>query len=111
MTHNNNIIACTVLTVEFVHVYLTRNWFCWKILHHHQPINVSTGAQAFFMDYPQGERAITHHAGPVRVLTTANAAGTNGLTCLPKYGGARDNTFLVNTYIREIINRSSKKNV
>jgi hypothetical protein len=24
------------------------------------------------------------------VLTTANAAGTNGLTCLPKHGGARD---------------------
>jgi hypothetical protein len=23
------------------------------------------------------------------VLTTANAAGTNGLTCLPKHGGAR----------------------
>jgi hypothetical protein len=36
--------------------------------HHHQPINVSTaGAQAFFMDYPQGERAITHYAGPVRI--------------------------------------------
>jgi hypothetical protein len=34
--------------------------------HHHQPINVpTTGAQAFLMDYPQGERAITHHAGPV----------------------------------------------
>jgi hypothetical protein len=29
------------------------------------------------------------------VLTTANAAGTNGFTCLPKHGGARDNTFLV----------------
>jgi hypothetical protein len=30
---------------------------------HHQPINVPTaGAQAFLMDYPQGERAITHHA-------------------------------------------------
>jgi hypothetical protein len=25
------------------------------------------------------------------VLTTANAAGTNGLTCLPKHGEARDN--------------------
>jgi hypothetical protein len=24
---------------------------------------------------------------------TANAAGTNGLTCLPKHGGARDNKF------------------
>jgi hypothetical protein len=32
------------------------------VLHHHyhQPINVPTaGAQAFLMDYPQGERAIT----------------------------------------------------
>jgi hypothetical protein len=29
------------------------------------------------------------------VLTTANAAGTNGLTCLPKHGGNRDNKFLV----------------
>jgi hypothetical protein len=38
-------------------------WF-----HHHQPINVPTaGAQAFLMDYPQGERAITHHAGPLRI--------------------------------------------
>jgi hypothetical protein len=29
------------------------------------------------------------------VLTTANAAGTNDLTCLPKHGGAQDNKFLV----------------
>jgi hypothetical protein len=36
--------------------------------HHHQPINVpTTGAQAFLVDYSLGERAITHHAGPVRV--------------------------------------------
>ncbi|CAG9793928.1 unnamed protein product [Diatraea saccharalis] len=28
-----------------------------------------------------------------RVLTTANAAGTNGLTCLPKHEVARDNIF------------------
>jgi hypothetical protein len=28
------------------------------------------------------------------VLTTANAAGTNGLTCLPKHGGAQDKKFL-----------------
>jgi hypothetical protein len=26
---------------------------------------------------------------------TANLAGTNGLTCLLKHGGAQDNTFLV----------------
>jgi hypothetical protein len=30
-----------------------------------------------------------------RVLTTANAARANDLTCLPKHGGARDNKFLV----------------
>jgi hypothetical protein len=60
--------------------------------HHHQPINVTpAGAQAFLMDYPQGERAITHHA----TLTTANAAGTNGLTCLPKLRGALDNKVLI----------------
>jgi hypothetical protein len=28
--------------------------------------------------------------GTSGVLTTANATGTNGLTCLPKHGGARD---------------------
>jgi hypothetical protein len=27
------------------------------------------------------------------VLTTANAAGTNSLTCLPKHGGARNSKF------------------
>jgi hypothetical protein len=27
------------------------------------------------------------------VLTIANETGTNGLTCLPKHGGARDNKF------------------
>jgi hypothetical protein len=37
-------------------------------MYHHQPINVPTaGAQAFLMDYPQGKRAITHYAGPVRI--------------------------------------------
>jgi hypothetical protein len=35
---------------------------------HHQPIKGPTaGAQAFLMGFPQGERAITHHAGPVRI--------------------------------------------
>jgi hypothetical protein len=29
------------------------------------------------------------------VQTTANAAGTKGLTCLPIHGGVRDNKFLV----------------
>jgi hypothetical protein len=67
--------------------------------HHHQPINAPTaGAPAFLMDYPQEERAITHHAGTVRiglVLTTANAAGTNDFTCIPKHGEARNYKFLV----------------
>jgi hypothetical protein len=36
--------------------------------HHHQPIKVRTaGAQAFLMDQPQGKRAITHNADPVRI--------------------------------------------
>jgi hypothetical protein len=67
--------------------------------HHDQPVKVPTaGAQAFLMDYTQGERAIIHHAGPVWIgslLTTAHAAGTYGLTCLPKHRGTRDNKFLV----------------
>ncbi|RVE44984.1 hypothetical protein evm_010348 [Chilo suppressalis] len=58
--------------------------------HHHQPINVPTaGAQAFPMD---GIGRLGHDPprGPsadLWVLTTADAAGTNGLTCLPKHGG------------------------
>jgi hypothetical protein len=36
--------------------------------HHHQPINAPTaGAQAFLMDYLQGERVITQLAGQVRI--------------------------------------------
>jgi hypothetical protein len=35
----------------------------------------------------------THLETTVGVLTTADAAGTNGLTCLPKHGRARDNKF------------------
>jgi hypothetical protein len=36
--------------------------------HHHQPINVPTaGAQAFLMDYPQGEQAMSHHVDPMRI--------------------------------------------
>jgi hypothetical protein len=43
------------------------------------------------MDYPQGERAIAD----CWVLTTANAVGTNDLTCFTKHGGVRDNKSLV----------------
>ncbi|RVE41528.1 hypothetical protein evm_013822, partial [Chilo suppressalis] len=62
------------------------------------PINVPTaGAQAFPMD---GIGRLGHDPprGPSAdwwVLTTANAAGTNGSTCLPKHGGARDSKYLV----------------
>jgi hypothetical protein len=63
---------------------------------HHQPINVSIpGPQGFLMYCPQGEQAITHHSADWWELTTANTAGANGLTCLAKHGGARDNKFLV----------------
>jgi hypothetical protein len=41
------------------------NLLCYH--HHHQPNVPTAGAQAILMDYTYGERAITHHAGPVRV--------------------------------------------
>ncbi|RVE50577.1 hypothetical protein evm_004804 [Chilo suppressalis] len=77
---------------------LLDNYWCRFWHHHHQPINVPTaGAQAFPMD---GIGRLGHDPprGPSAdwwVLTTADAAGTNGLTCLPKHGGARDSKFLV----------------
>jgi hypothetical protein len=38
------------------------------LVNYHQSINVPTaGALTFFMDYTQGELAISHHAGPVQV--------------------------------------------
>jgi hypothetical protein len=47
--------------------------------HHYQPINVPTA------EVQTGtERAINHHACPVRMQTTANAARTTGLACLRK---------------------------
>jgi hypothetical protein len=36
------------------------------------------------------------------VLTTANATGTNGLTCLPMHGGARDSKILVTHPMTEL---------
>jgi hypothetical protein len=71
-----------------------------QLNHYHQSINVPTaGAKAFLMDI-QGERAITYQAGLADwwVLKTVNAAGTDGLTCLPKHGGSRDYNFLI-TYL------------
>ncbi|RVE41620.1 hypothetical protein evm_013725 [Chilo suppressalis] len=73
----------------------------WDDLCHRQgeqPINVPTaGAQAFPMD-GIGRSGHDPPRGPSAdrwVLTTANAAGTDGLTYLPKHGGARDSKFLV----------------
>jgi hypothetical protein len=64
------------------------SWECY----HHQPINVFTaGAQAFLMDHPLGEQAITHHAGPVRiggnVIVYEISLRNTDLdeVCLPKY--------------------------
>ncbi|RVE46276.1 hypothetical protein evm_009100 [Chilo suppressalis] len=61
-----------------------------------RPINVPTaGAQAFPVD---GIGRLGHDpprgaSSDLWVLTTADAAGTNGLTCLPTHGGARDSNF------------------
>ncbi|RVE46956.1 hypothetical protein evm_008340 [Chilo suppressalis] len=57
-----------------------------------EPINVSTaGAQAFAMGGigKLGHEPPRRPSADWRVLTTADAAGTNGLTCLPKHGGDR----------------------
>jgi hypothetical protein len=67
--------------------------------HHHQPINVpTTGAQAFLWITHIRKKGYNPPRGPSAcwwVLMSAKAAGTNGLTCLPKSGGARDDKFLV----------------
>jgi hypothetical protein len=52
------------------------------IIIHHQPINVPTaGAQAFLLDYPQGGRAITHHAGPVRIGGCKYGSNDKNIEC------------------------------
>jgi hypothetical protein len=62
--------------------------------HPHQPINVRTaGIQAFRITHKENGPLPTTRAQCG--LTTANATGTNGLTCLPKHEGVRDNKFLV----------------
>jgi hypothetical protein len=68
---------------------------------HHQPINV-WGAACWGRGLPNGLPTRRTGHNPPRepsadwwVLTIANAAGTNGLTCVPKHGGARDDKVLV----------------
>jgi hypothetical protein len=85
------------------------SWRCVGL--HHQPINVPTvGAQAFLMDYLQGERAITHRAGPVRIgvglAPTKNPRGYHlAVDRLPQIGQLIDHTswgnqaIYINTYI------------
>jgi hypothetical protein len=47
-----------------IYVTIFNERICIDHHHHHQPINVPTArAEAFLMDYTQGEWAITHHAG------------------------------------------------
>ncbi|RVE42229.1 hypothetical protein evm_013129 [Chilo suppressalis] len=77
-------------------------WEDWEsrssLSHVEEPINVPTaGAQAFPMDGIErlGHDPPRRPSADWRVLTTADAAGTNGLTCLPKHGGARDSKFLI----------------
>jgi hypothetical protein len=65
-----------------------------KSHHHHQPINAA-GSQAFH-GLPTRRTGHNPPRGPSAdswVLKTANTAGTNGLTWLPKHGGARGNKF------------------
>jgi hypothetical protein len=45
------------------------------------------------------------------MLTTANAAGTNGLTCLPKQGGVRDDKVLVTHPITDLCERCSASTI
>jgi hypothetical protein len=70
----------------------------YVLRHHryHQPINIPTAGLRpsiwiTHMSYhpPRGPSARWW------VLTTANEVGTNGLTCLSKHVGARNNKFLV----------------
>jgi hypothetical protein len=54
-----------IMTLEIAE-YIIGQHVIPVVIHHHQPINISTAeAQTFLMDYPQAEWAITHHAGPV----------------------------------------------
>jgi hypothetical protein len=67
-------------------------------------IIITAGAQAFLMDYTLRRTGHNPPRGPSAgwwVLTTANAAKTNSLTCLPKHGGARDNKVLVTHLITD----------
>jgi hypothetical protein len=66
--------------------------------HHHQPINIPTAGTSLPYGLPTRRTGHNPPRGPSAdwwVLTTVNAAGTNGLACLPKHGGARDNKSLV----------------
>jgi hypothetical protein len=66
--------------------------------HHNLPINIPTAeAQAFLMDYPQGERAIAHDVGLVRIARSNDCKYSQDqrLNGIPKHEGARNNKILV----------------
>jgi hypothetical protein len=56
--------------------------YCW-----------STGLPYGLLTRRRGHNLPRRLSEALWVLTTANTAGANGLTCLPKHGGARDITF------------------
>jgi hypothetical protein len=68
--------------------------------HHHQPIIISTAGTQALGTYGSHIRRTGHNppsgsSADWLVLTPANAAGTDSLTCFPNYGGARDNKILI----------------
>jgi hypothetical protein len=78
-----------IISVTYLTSLPTRTKTEQRYHHHHQLINVSTAGA---LHYGLHIRRTSHNLprGPSagwRVLTTANAAETNGLTCLPKHGG------------------------
>ncbi|RVE41259.1 hypothetical protein evm_014091 [Chilo suppressalis] len=115
-------LRCSIETGPYLFHYLIENEICYLVLcernyskrlafsyleeiaqefyqqYGKRLINVPTaGAQAFPMD-GLGRMGHDPSRGPSAgwwVLTTADAARTNGLTCLPIHGGARDSKFLV----------------
>jgi hypothetical protein len=61
--------------------------------HHHLPINVPISeAQAFLMDYPQGERAISTRA-QCGLVVANDCKYSPDQRCFPKHRGARDDIY------------------
>jgi hypothetical protein len=98
-------VCCACRTKEFTLFY----GIMWRYInhYHHQPNVPTAGAQTFLMYLPTKRTAHNPPRGPSAdwwVLRTANTAGNNGLMCLSKHGGARDNN-IPPTYPLLTINR------